>query len=111
MTRTHSSDLTRITLAVLFIGILIAACFWIIRPFLTALLWAAMVVIATWPVFLKLQARLWGKRWMAVLVMTVLLLLVLIIPICFAVLTILDRSSEIVGWIKSLSDFKIPPPP
>ena len=111
MTQAHSSDLTRITLAVLFIGILIAACFWIMRPFLTALLWAAMVVIATWPLFLKLQARLWGKRWMAVLVMTVLLLLVLIIPICFAVLTILDRSSEIVGWIKSLSDLKIPPPP
>ncbi len=111
MTQTHSSDLTRTTLAVLFIGILIAAAFWVMRPFLSSLLWAAMVVIATWPFFLKLQARLWGKRWLAVLVMTVLLLLVLIIPICFAVLTILDRSDEIVGWARSLPTVKIPPPP
>ena len=111
MTQTHSSDLTRTTLAVLFIGILIGACFWVMRPFLSSLLWAAMIVIATWPFFLKLQTRLWGKRWLAVLVMTVLLLLVLIIPICFAVMTILDRSDEIVGWFKSLSTVKIPPPP
>ena len=111
MTQTHSSDLTRTTLAVLFIGILIAACFWVVRPFLSSLLWAAMIVIATWPFFLKLQTRLWGKRWLAVLVITVLLLLVLIVPICFAVLTILDRSDEIVGWFKSLSTVKIPPPP
>jgi len=111
MNQTNSSDLTRITLAVLFIGILIAACFWVMRPFLTALLWAAMIVIATWPFFLKLQTRLWGKRWLAVLVMTVLLLLVLIVPICFAVMTILNQSDEIVGWFKSLSTAKIPPPP
>jgi predicted PurR-regulated permease PerM len=111
MTQTNSSDLTRTTLAVLFIGILIAACFWVMRPFLSSLLWAAMIVIATWPFFLKLQTRLRGKRWLAVLVMTVLLLLVLIVPICFAVLTILDRSDEIVGWFKSLATVKIPPPP
>jgi len=36
---------------------------------------------------------------------------VLIIPVCFAVLTILDRSDEIVGWSKSLATVKIPPPP
>ena len=111
MTHTNSSDLTRTTLAVLFIGILIAACFWVMRPFLTALLWATMIVIATWPFFLKLQTRLWGKRWLAVLVMTILLLLVLIVPICFAVLTIVNRSDQIVGWFKSLSTVKIPPPP
>jgi predicted PurR-regulated permease PerM len=111
MTKTDSSDLTRTTLAVLFIGILIAASFWVMRPFLSSLLWAAMIVIATWPFFLKLQNRLWGKRWLAVLVMTFLLSLVLIVPICFAVMTILDRSDEIVGWFKSLSTVKIPPPP
>ena len=90
MTQNNSSDLTRTTLAVLFIGILIAACFWIMRPFLSSLLWAAMIVIASWPFFLRLQGWLWGKRWLAVLVITVLLLLVLIVPVSFAVLTILD---------------------
>jgi predicted PurR-regulated permease PerM len=111
MPRTDSSELTRTTLAVLFILILIAASFWVMRPFLSALLWAAMIVIASWPFFLKLQARLWGKRWLAVMVIITLLLLVLIVPICFAVLTILDRRDEIEGWFNSLSTVKIPPPP
>jgi predicted PurR-regulated permease PerM len=110
-TKTDSSDLTRTTLAVLFIVVLIAACFWVIHSFLSSLLWAAMIVIATWQYFLKLQTRLWGKRWLAILVMSVLLLLVLIIPICFAVLSIVERKDEIVGWFKSLTTVKIPPPP
>jgi predicted PurR-regulated permease PerM len=106
-----TSDLTRTTLAVLFICLLIAACFLVMRPFLSPLLWAAMIVIATWPNFLRLQSRLWGKRWLAVLVATVVLLLFLIVPVCLAVVTILNRSDEIVGWFKSLSTVKIPPSP
>jgi predicted PurR-regulated permease PerM len=111
MARPNSSDLTRTTLAVLFICVLIAACFWVVRPFLSSMLWATMIVIATWPFFLKLQLKLRGKRWLAVLVTTVLMLLVLIVPICFAVMTILDQSDEIIGWFKSLASVKIPPPP
>jgi len=51
-------DIVRITLAVLFIGILIAASFWILTPFLTALVWATMIVVTTWPLMLGVQRRL-----------------------------------------------------
>lgn len=96
-----SSNLARTMLTVLLIFILIAACFWVMRPFLSPLIWAATTVIATWPFFIKLQACLWGKRWLAVAVMVILLLLVLIVPVCYAVLIILDEAEEIIGWIKS----------
>lgn len=111
MATPNPPNLPRTTLAVLFIAIIIIACFMVLRPFLSALVWAAMTVIATWPMFIKLQTRLWGKRWMATTVMISLLLLVLIIPICLAVLTILDKTDEIIGWIKSLSTAKMPPAP
>ena len=55
-------DLTRITLQVLWIGILIVATFWIMRPLLPSLIWAAMIVAATWPFMLKVEALLWGKK-------------------------------------------------
>ena len=45
-----SWDVTRILLAVVSIGGLIAATFWVLRPFLPALIWATMIVVATWPV-------------------------------------------------------------
>lgn len=112
MTQNFSSrDVTRTTLAVLFIGILIAASFWIMRPFFTALIWATMIVIATWPVMLAVQRGLWGKRGLAVTVMTVVLLLVLVIPFTLAVTSIIDRADDIVGWVKSLATLTMPPPP
>lgn len=111
MTTQDSPNLTRTTLVVLFIGILSIAGFLVVRPFLSPLIWATMAVIATWPFFIKLQARLGGKRWLALLVMILLLLVVLIVPVCFAIMTILDKTDDIVGWFKSLSTVKIPPAP
>ena len=109
--RNFNPDIVRTTLAVLFIGILITASFWIIRPFLTALVWATMIVVTTWPWMLALQRRLMGKRSLAVTVMTVSLLLVFIVPFTFAVVTIIDRSDEIAAWTKSLATLTVPPPP
>ncbi|MGE5301511.1 MAG: AI-2E family transporter YdiK, partial [Acidobacteriota bacterium] len=76
-----TSDVTRTTLAVLFIGILIASSFWVLRPFLTSIVWATIIVIATWPLLRKLQGRLWGRRGLAVAVMTIVLLLVIVVPV------------------------------
>jgi len=104
-------DITRTTLAVLFIGILIAASFWILRPFLTAIIWATIIVIATWPLLLKLQGRLWGRRGLAVAVMTVVLLLVIVVPLMVAVTTIVGKADDISVRVKSLSDFTVSPPP
>ena len=104
-------DVTRTTLAVLFISILILASFWLLRPFLTPFIWAATIVVATWPLLLGLQHRLWGKRRLAATVMTIALLLVLVVPFTLAVVTIVDKADDIVGWVKSLASFTIPPPP
>jgi len=104
-------DLTRTVLAVLCIGGLIGFSFWILRPFLGAFVWATMIVVATWPVMLAVQARLWGKRGLTVMLMTLALLSVLIVPFSLAIGTIVAKADEIVGWAKSLATFKAPPPP
>jgi predicted PurR-regulated permease PerM len=104
-------DLTQITLGVIFIGGLIAASFWILWPFLPAVIWATMLVVATWPVMLRIQARLWHKRSLAVAVMTLTLLLVLVVPLSLAITTLVDNSDRIAGWAKWSTEFKVPPPP
>ena len=55
-------DLARYTLGVLTLVALIVASLWTLRPFLGATIWAAMLVVATWPALLWFQAKLWGKR-------------------------------------------------
>ena len=104
-------DVTRTTMAILFISMLIFASFWLVHPFLTAFIWATTIVVATWPLLLGLQKRLWGKRRLAVAVMTVVLLLVLVVPLSLAVFTIIDKADDIMGWVKALSSFTVPPPP
>ena len=106
-----SQDVARTTLAVLFIGMLIAATFYVVSPFLMSFIWATMIAVATWPVLLTIQARLWGKRGLAVAVMTVVLLLVLVVPLWLAIDTIVEKADYIITWVKSLAKFSIPPPP
>jgi predicted PurR-regulated permease PerM len=106
-----SYDIARITFAVLFIAALIAASFWVFKPFLTSFIWATIIVIATWPLLIKLQTWLWNKRGLAVAVMTVILLLVLVVPLTLAILAIMDGADEISGGIKSLGTLTVPPMP
>jgi len=105
------SDLTRTTLAVLFVGGLIAACFWILRPFLPAIIWATTLVVATWPILLRVQRRLWNSRGLAVAVMALTLLFVFVVPFWLAITTIVDNYDRIIDWATSLAAFKLPPPP
>lgn len=104
-------DLPQMTLGVIFIGGLIAASFWILSPFLPAIIWATTLVVATWTTMLRIQARLWGKRSLAVAVMTLLLLLLLVVPLALSIVTIADNSTRIVDWAKMLPEYTLPPPP
>ena len=105
------NDITRTTLAVLFIGLLIIASLWIVRPFLAAVIWATMVVVATWPLMLRVQRGLWGRRSLAVAVMTFAMLLVFVLPFWTAIGAIVDYSDKLGEWGHNLKDLKIPPPP
>src|SRR5262245_18856871 len=106
-----SRDLPRITLGVLFIGVMIVASLWILRPFIAATLWAATVVVATWPMMLALQSRLGGRRWPAVALMSAVMLLLLVVPLALAALTIIDHADEIVGWVTAAASSGVPSPP
>jgi predicted PurR-regulated permease PerM len=106
-----SHDVTRTTLQVLSIGILISAVAWIIRPFATSLIWAGMIVVTTWPILIALQARLKNKRWIAVVIMTVALLVVVVAPILLAVAVIIKGADDGYIWVKSMSTLTLPPPP
>ena len=104
-------DLTRTVFAVLFIGGLLALSLWILRPFLGALIWAVMIVVASWPLMRGAQSVLWGRRWLAVSVMTLAMLVLLIVPFSAAIATIVANVDTISGWVKTMSVFKLPPAP
>ena len=101
-------DLARTTFAVLFIGALLAASLWILRPFLGPAIWATMVVVATWPLMQRLQWLLWGRRALAVTVMTLLLLLLFVVPLSMAIVTIVSNADRMVDWAKLVAEYRLP---
>ncbi len=104
-------DLTRTTLGVLFIGVLIVAALWVLRPFIAPTIWAMMIVVSTWPLLRWFEARLWGRRSLAVMVMSLLILMLLVVPLMLAIGTIVRHADDIVAQAAMLSGFKLPPPP
>jgi predicted PurR-regulated permease PerM len=103
-----SGDLARTTFSVLFIGALLGASLWVLRPFLGATIWATMVVVATWPLMRRIERALWGRRALAVAVMTLLLLLLFVVPLTLAVVTIVGNAERMVEWARFLSTYHLP---
>jgi predicted PurR-regulated permease PerM len=106
-----SLDVTHTTLAVIFIAMLITSSFWILRPFLVDLIWASIIVIATWPVLLKLQALLANRRGLAVAMMTVTILLIILVPLTLAIRTIVGNAGDVSDRVSSLASITLPSPP
>ena len=104
-------DLTRVVFAVLFICALVVLCLRILGPFLPALLWATTIVIATWPLLLRVQKRAWNRRGLAVTAMTATLLLVFVLPFSLAVGAIVSHAEAISAQLQSLLTLELPPVP
>jgi predicted PurR-regulated permease PerM len=107
----RQGELTRTLLAAIFLGGLIVASLWILRPFIAAAIWAATIAVATWPVLLWFQARLWHRRSLAIVAMSAVLVLVFAVPLALAIGTIALNAEEIVAQLKTLAAFRMPTPP
>lgn len=105
------SALAQGTLGVLFLVLLIGSVLWVLRPFIGPAIWAAMVVVATWPFMRRLQGWLWGRRALATTVMTLGLLLLFVVPLSVAIGTIVGNADLIVGWAKTVAAFRMTEPP
>jgi predicted PurR-regulated permease PerM len=104
-------DLARNLLAVIVIVGLVGLSLWVLRPFLAAGVWAVMIVVATWPMFIELEVRLGGRRGLAIGVMALGMVLLLVLPLWLAIDTIADHSEQLTAWGVSLVENGLPKPP
>jgi len=111
MTPRVPHDLARTTFSVLFIGLLLGVSLWILRPFVGPGLWAAMVVVASWPLMQRVQRLLWNRRALAVVAMSLLLLLLFVVPLTLAIVTIVGNADRLVGWAQLASGYHLPDTP
>jgi predicted PurR-regulated permease PerM len=105
------ADLPRTVLGVLFLCLLIVSSLWILSPFLVAIVWATLIAVATWPVMRSLERLLWGKRKLAVAVLTIALLGVVMVPLLAGLAAIVTHVDDIAGFAQKLSTRQLPPAP
>jgi predicted PurR-regulated permease PerM len=107
----RSTDITRVVLFVLVIGVLLAGSVWTLLPFLSGMIWATTIAVATWPTLLKVQQVMWGRRPLAVAVMILLVLLVFIVPFALAISALLDAARHSPAVLSAFLTHGLSPPP
>lgn len=90
--------------------LLAVSCLLILRPFIPLLTWGAIIAVAAYPGFKKLQRILGGRGGVAAVVFTVALLALLILPVFFLADSLVGGIQSVSSHIKS-GDAMIPPPP
>lgn len=91
-------------------ALLVVGCLLILRPFIPLILWGIIIAVASYPTFLKFERLLRGKRTLAAVLWTVLLLAILIVPLVLLAKGIVHAIVPIAGKLRD-GTFVVPPPP
>ena len=88
--------------AVVAVALLAMGCLVVLRPFVSALLWAAVLAYTTWPLLLRLESRMRGRRSLAAFTMTTLIATVMVLPFVVAGITLAENMSRLEGLFRFL---------
>jgi len=94
--------------AVVLLGLL---CLLVLRPFISAALWAVILCFTTWPLFLRLEELLSGRRTLSALIATLLLAAIIVVPVVILGATLADNVSALISASQKLIQEGPPSPP
>jgi predicted PurR-regulated permease PerM len=93
------------------IVLLAIGCFYVLRPFVTAAMLAAVFALATWPAFLRLRAVLRGNHTAAAAAITVLVLALFVVPFALLGVSLGEHFPEIAAKVQEWLAQGAPQPP
>ena len=91
--------------------ILAVGCITVLRPFLSALLWALILSFSSWPLYAWLVRRLNGRRTLAASLMTLLVAAIFILPLAAAGTGLADSVAKVGSMVAVLLKEGPPGPP
>lgn len=98
-------------LAFTVLGLLIIGCLTVLQPFITALLWAGILVSTTWPVFTFIDRRVRGWRTLSALLMTLLVTAVMLTPFAVVSFGLADNARELYEATRGILNAGLPDAP
>jgi predicted PurR-regulated permease PerM len=91
--------------------LLALGCALVLWPFMTALLWAAVLCSSTWPIYSAYERTLGGHRGLAAALMTLSVALVLVAPFAILIVTLAESVSGLVATLGRIVEQGPPAPP
>ncbi len=91
--------------------VLLAGCLIVLRPFVSALLWAVVLCVSSWPVYRRLVAWLGNRNTLAALVMTLAMVLIILLPFVIVGTTLVDNVNQLTDATKRWIENGPPVPP
>jgi predicted PurR-regulated permease PerM len=98
------------TLTLVVLAIIVVGCFLVLQPFLTAIVWAAILCVTMWPLFTRVSAWLGGRRGLAAGAMVALIAVTMLAPLVIAGVTLAENADR-VGAAVRLAIANGPPDP
>jgi predicted PurR-regulated permease PerM len=94
------------------VALLVFGSFLILQPFLGAILFAGVLCLSTWPLFLRLRGRLGGRSWLAAVIVVTVLMVAIALPVALAAQSIVVHSADAVeafrGFLDRKAEFELP---
>jgi predicted PurR-regulated permease PerM len=83
------------------LALVLVGCFVVVRPFLTAILWAVILAFSTWPIFVRIERATGGRTTLSALTTTLLLVAVLIVPLSLVGASLADNVRQVVENLRA----------
>lgn len=93
------------------IVLLVVGCMVVLMPFLAGILSAAILCFSTWPVYEFLERKLKGRRTLAALLMTLLVVVVLVLPLALIAAMYAEEIPNLVDYVREVLEQGLPFPP
>ncbi len=91
--------------------VLLVGCLVVLRPFMSALLWAVVLCVSSWPVYRRVLGWLGNRSTLAALAMTLGMILIILLPFVIVGTTLADNVSQLTDATKHWIENGPPAPP
>ena len=98
------------TITLVVLAVLIGGVYLVLQPFLSAIVWAAILAATTWPLF-DWMVRRAGRPGAAATVMTLLILTVVVAPFVIVGATLAENADRLIDFTRNVTERGLPDPP
>lgn len=93
------------------LALLVLACLNILRPFFGPLLWAVILTVTAWPVFVWMKKRIPGRPILSAVLTSILIAIFCLIPVTYGVAVAAQAVKPVSQLMLDYSKGGLPPPP